>query len=299
MKKILHHPRRSMLYMPGNNPNMLQNCAYLGADGVLLDLEDAVDGTCKDEARRLVSSFLKETDFSNVICTVRINGFETPWYRLDLEEIVPCTPDAIRLPKCQGAKDIIEIDKIITEVEKKHGVEIGRTRIHAMLETARGVQRAQEIAEASPRVAALTLGGQDLAADMGVSRTKEGTEILYARSQVVLAAKAAGIDAYDTVFTDIGDNQGLLEETRMIRQMGFTGKAAIHPSQIKIIHKGFQPEQKDIDHALKVVKAAQEAKVKGIGVYKVDGKMVDGPIVRQSIHLLNQAGITIEGVELL
>jgi citrate lyase subunit beta/citryl-CoA lyase len=294
MKNTLCHPRRSMLYMPGNNPNMLQNCPYLGADGVLLDLEDAVEETCKDDARRLVSWFLREMDFKDVLCTVRINGLNTEWCLIDLSEIIPCKPDAIRLPKCQGAEDIIKVDKIISEIEEKNGMSIGSVKIHAMLETAQGVENAKQIAESSPRITALTLGGHDLAADMDIRRTKEGKEILYARSRVVLAAKAVGIDAYDTVFTDINDKEGLLEETKLICCMGFTGKAAIHPSQVSIIHKGFLPEEEEINHALRVVSAAKEARSKGIGAYKVDGKMVDGPIIRQAVHLLNQAGIPIE-----
>lgn len=292
-------PRRSMLYMPGNNPNMLQHCACLGADGVLLDLEDAVAESCKDDARRLVSWLLRDMDFGDVMKTVRVNALDTQWCVRDLEEIVPCHPDAIRLPKCQGPEEIVEADRLITELERSHGIETGSVELHAMLETAGGVQMARDIARASSRVTALTLGGHDLAADMGIRRTKKGTEILYARSQVVLAAKAEGIDAYDTVFTDINDPEGLLAETIAVCELGFTGKAAIHPSQVQTIHRGFCPDESDIDHALRVVEATREAKANGIGAYKVDGKMVDGPIVRQALHLLGQAGIFVEEADLV
>ena len=284
-------PKRSMLYMPGNNPNMLQNCAFLGADGVLLDLEDAVDESCKVDARRLVAWFLREMDFGNTIKTVRINGRDTEWFEDDLKEIIPCRPDAVRLPKCCGPEDVLAADRIISEIERKNAMTEGTVELHVMLETASGVEQASAIAGASQRVTAL----HDLAADMGVERTKEGNEILYARSRVVLAAKSRGIDAYDTVFTDIDDKEGLLAETRLICRLGFTGKAAIHPSQIEVIHEGFMPDEKKIDHALRVVEAAKDAKRKGIGAYKVDGKMVDGPIVRQAMHILSHAGIAVEG----
>jgi len=189
---------------------------------------------------------------------------------------------------------------MITKLEKTHNIEHGTIAIHAMLETAKGIVNAVEIANSSPRVKALTLGGQDLAADIGVRRTKEGTEILYARSTVVMAAKAAGIGAFDTVFTDINDSGGLLDESRFIVNLGFTGKAAIHPSQIPVIHEAFRPAEKDVIKALRIVYAAREADQKGIGVYTVDGKMVDGPVVRQSekvVELAKLAGMEIEGID--
>lgn len=291
---------RSMLYIPGNNPGMIQRCSYFGADSVLLDIEDAVAISEKDAARNLVAHALATLDFGDVYMTVRINGADTRFFEKDLETIIPSRPDAVRLPKTQQANDVKHIDEIITRLEKTHNIEHGTIAIHAMLETAKGIVNAVEIANASPRVKALTLGGQDLAADIGVRRTKEGTEILYARSTVVMAAKAAGIGAFDTVYTDINDSGGLLDESRFIVNLGFTGKAAIHPSQIPVIHEAFRPAEKDVIKALRVVYAAREADKKGIGVYTVDGKMVDGPVVRQSekvVELAKLAGMEIEGID--
>ena len=291
---------RSMLYIPGNNPGMIQRCSYFGADSVLLDIEDAVAISEKDAARNLVAHALATLDFGDVYMTVRINGADTRFFEKDLEAIIPSRPDAVRLPKTQQANDVKHIDEMITKLEKTHNIEHGTIAIHAMLETAKGIVNAVEIANSSPRVKALTLGGQDLAADIGVRRTKEGTEILYARSTVVMAAKAAGIGAFDTVFTDINDSVGLLDESRFIVNLGFTGKAAIHPSQIPVIHEAFRPAEKDVIKALRIVYAAREADQKGIGVYTVDGKMVDGPVVRQSekvVELAKLAGMEIEGID--
>jgi len=292
-------PRRSMLYMPGNNPNMLQNCCCLGADGLLLDLEDAVSPECKDEARRLVVYFMRKLDFGNTEVTVRINGTDTPWWRDDLKEIIPAHPHAVRLPKCNDPSDIRELDSVISKIEAEEGIPVGSIEIHAMIETAEAVERASEIARSCKRVSAITLGGQDLAADIGVRRSKEGVEILYARSRVVIAAKAAGIACFDTVFTDINDSEGLYKEASLAAQLGFTGKAAIHPSQVRVINEAFRPTEKAIQQAEKIIAAAKEAKIKGIGAYAVDGNMVDGPVVKQALNVLAQAGISCDPAEVL
>lgn len=282
-------PRRSMLYIPGNRPGMIQNCRVFGADSVLLDLEDAIALSEKDAARRLTAHLLKAVDFGHLEVTVRINGADTPYFRRDLEEIVPARPAAIRLPKCQSPQDVLTVDALISELEEKHGIPAGSIKIHAMIETALGIQRAYDIASASPRVTALTLGGQDLTADLGVQKTKEGWELFYARSAVVLAAKAAGVDVFDTVWADINDPEGLLRESRQVMGLGFTGKAAIHPSQIPVIHKAYMPEEKELRKARRIVEAAEEAKARGIGVISVDGKMVDEPVVRRAHRLMELA----------
>lgn len=279
-------PRRSMLYIPGNRPGMIQNCLVFGADSVLLDLEDAIALTEKDAARRLTAHLLKAIDFGNMEVTVRINGADTPYFRKDLEEIVPARPAAIRLPKCQSPEDVLTVDALIGELEEKNDIPPGSIKLHAMIETALGLQKAFDIASACPRVTALTLGGQDLTADLGVQKTKEGWELFHARGAVVLAAKAAGVDVFDTVWADINDPEGLLKESRQIMGLGFTGKAAIHPSQIPVIHKAYMPDPKELRKARRVVEAAEEAKTKGIGVISVDGKMVDAPVVRRAYKLI-------------
>lgn len=280
---------RSMLYIPGDSPGMIQNAPIFGVDSILLDLEDAVALTEKDGARDMVAEFLRTFDFKDLFVTVRVNGADTEFFEDDLKKIIPCAPAAVRVPKCNGPEDVLLADKRITEIEKESGVPVGTVKIHAMIETALGLEKAFQIASATPRVSALTIGGQDFTADMGVQKTKEGRELFYARCRVVAAAHAAGIDSYDTVWADLQDNEGLLRETKEVVGLGFTGKACIHPSQVPFIHKAFAPSEKELRKAERVVAAAEAAKREGKGVVSVDGKMVDKPVVARSRHLLELA----------
>ena len=284
-------PCRSMLYIPGDSPGMIQHAPVFGADSILLDLEDAVALTEKDAARKMVACYLQDYDFKDLIVTVRVNGADTEFFDDDLKEIIPCSPAAIRIPKCNGPADVLAADKKIEEIEKANSIPVGKVRIHAMIETAVGVESAFFIASACPRVQALTLGGQDLTADMGVQKTKEGWELFYARSRVVVAARAAGVDVYDTVWADISDKEGLLKECRSIVGLGFTGKAAIHPDQIETIHQAFMPDEKEFRKAIRITEAAENAKKEGKGVIAVDGKMVDAPVVARARHLLELADL--------
>lgn len=277
---------RSMLYVPGNSPGMLQHCPRFGADSVLLDLEDAVALSEKDAARDLVAEVLKSLDFGSVVVTVRVNGADTPFFEDDLRAVVPLGPHAVRIPKCSGPEDVMLADRLIGEIEGKNGMEVGTVKIHAMLETAEGVVRAREIGLSSSRVTALTLGGQDLTADMGVKKTREGWELFAARSYVALAARSLGLEAFDTVYAEVEDLEGLYEETRRVVGLGFTGKAAIHPSQIEWIHRAFVPEEKEVVWARRVVEAAEAAERDGKGVVSVDGRMVDAPVVRRAMNTL-------------
>jgi len=284
-------PRRSLLYIPGNNPGMLQNCSIYGSDGVLLDLEDSISISEKDAARKLVKHALLSLDFGTVEKVVRINGRDTPFFEADLAEIVPAAPDAVRLPKVDSAEDVIETDRIISRIEAEHGLVPGSVGIQAMLETARAIVNVNSIAAASPRLVGLTLGGQDLAADLGIKATKLGLELLFARSAVVIAAKAFGLQAFDTVYTDVADLEGLAEAAAISVSLGFSGKAAIHPSQISVIHAAFTPEEKEVAKAAKIVAAAKEAEARGLGVIAVDGRMVDAPVVAQAARILELAAL--------
>lgn len=272
--------------MPGNNPGMLQDAHIYGADSILLDLEDSVVISEKDAARNMVKNALINIDYGDIEVTVRINPVYTDFYIDDLKTIVPAAPDALRIPKSETAEQIKKVDKLITELEKENNMEIGTVKIMPMIETAKGVREVFKIAEASPRNVALTIGGEDLATDLGVTRTKGGEEIFTARSMVVMAAKAAGIDALDTVHSEVNDIEGLIEETKLIKKMGFSGKAVIHPKQIKAIHSVFNPTEKQIRDAKKVVNAAKEAEEKGLGVITVNGKMVDTPIIDRAQRVL-------------
>jgi len=297
MSTLLNRPRRSLLYIPGNNPGMIQNCAIYGSDGVLLDLEDSISITEKDAARKLVKYALRNLDFGTVERVVRINGRDTSFFEKDLEEIIPACPDAVRIPKIDSPDDVRAADEIITRLEEENGMERGSVRIHAMLETARAIVNASAIASSSPRILGLTIGGQDLAADLGIKITREGLEMLYARSAVVLAAKAAGLLAFDTVYTDIDDLDGLREQAAMSVALGFSGKAAIHPSQIAVIHEAFRPDEKDVRKAERIVRGAREAEERGLGVVAVDGRMVDAPVVAQAqrtLELARLAGMEVD-----
>ena len=284
-------PCRSMLYIPGDSPRMIQHAPVFGADSILLDLEDAVALTEKDAARKMVACYLKNYDFKSLIVTVRVNGSDTEYFDDDLKEIIPCVPDAVRIPKCSAPEDVMIADKKIEAIEKANSIPVGKVRIHAMIETAAGVENSFLIASACPRVQAITLGGQDLTADMGVQKTKEGWELFYARSRVVVAARAARVDVYDTVWADIDDKEGLMKECLQIVNLGFTGKAAIHPDQIETIHRAFMPTEKEFRKALRVMEAAENAKKEGKGVISVDGKMVDAPVVARASRLLELADL--------
>jgi citrate lyase subunit beta/citryl-CoA lyase len=275
-----------MLYIPGDSPGMIQHSPAFGADSILLDLEDAIAPSEKDAARKMVSTFLDSFDFGSLIVTVRVNPADSEYFENDLKEIVPRTPDAVRLPKCNEISDVRAADCLIAEIENDNGIPVGTVKLHAMLETALGIENAFSIAKASPRVAALTIGGQDLTADMGVQKTLEGWELFYARSRVVMAARASGVSAFDTVWTDINDIEGLAKESKQIAELGFTGKAAIHPGQIETIHEAFRPSPKELARAQRVVREAEIALHSGKGVVSVAGRMVDAPVIARAEHLI-------------
>ena len=275
---------------------MVQHCMVLGADAVILDLEDAVALSEKDAARHLVRHALETLDFMGTTVFVRVNGADTPFFEEDLRAIVPARPDGIRLPKTDGAEDVLRADALMRLIEREAGLPEGSVVIQAMVETARSLLHAYDVASASPRVSGISIGGQDFAADLGIRRTRDGGELLYARAAIVAAAKAAGVDAFDTVFTDVNDCDGLFADAAAATNMGFSGKAAIHPSQVAVIHRAFRPEEKEVRKASRVVRASREAEERGVGVISVDGRMVDAPVVaqaRRTIELARIAGMEV------
>lgn len=288
--------RRTMLYIPGNNPAMLQQGGVYGADSLLLDLEDAVAINQKDAARILVRNILKEMNFYDTEICVRVNHIDTPFGMEDLEEIVPLQPDAIRFPKTETPEELERLIKIIEDIEDKHGLPHDKMTLHVMIETALGVQNVFDIAKFSKRVDAITIGGQDLTADMNISSTKDGSGIDLARKMIVMAAKANKIDAIDTVFVDVNDDEGLRKETEYSKNIGFTGKAVINPRQIDIIHEVYQPTQEEIRKAYKIIKAFKKNKEAGIGVFSVDGKMVDAPVMARAAYVLELAEINFDSI---
>ncbi|GHV56478.1 citrate lyase [Synergistales bacterium] len=283
--------RRTMLYLPGNNPNMLTRGHLFGSDGLILDLEDAVSASEKDGARILVREVLKRGEFGSCEVTARINGLDTEFWKEDLAEVVPYGVHGVRAPKVDSPQTVKDLDEELSRVEDKAGIPVGRTKIFCLLETALGVWNAYDIAKSSPRVAAIIPGGEDLTADLRTNRSLDGVELEWTRRMMIVAARAAGVDALDTVFPRITDDDGLRREVEFIKQLGYDGKSVIHPNQIPIIHELFTPTEKEIERARKVVAAAKEAAAKGLGAVSVDGRMVDLPVVRRAEYTLVRAGL--------
>lgn len=274
--------RRSMLFLPGNNPNLLINGNCLGADAVIFDLEDAVAPDQKDAARILVRNTMRYMDFRGVEMIVRINSIDTPYWQADLDEVMPCKPSLILLPKTGTAADALAADAYMTKLEETLGLEPNTVGLMPLIETALGVENSFAIATCTKRVQALFLGAEDLTADLQCKRTKEGREIEYARTRLVVAARAAGVDVYDTPFTDVNDDEGIVKDTELAKALGFTGKSSISPRHVEVINEIFTPTKKEIDYAYEVMDAIAEAKAQGKGAIALHGKMVDAPIVARA-----------------
>ena len=281
--------RRSMLFLPGNNPNMLINGNCLGADAVIFDLEDAVAPAEKDAARILVRNTMRYTDFRGCERIVRINSTDTPYWKADLDAVMPQKPELILLPKTGSSKDTLEVDAYMTELEQKLGFASNTVGLMPLIETALGVENAFPIAASTRRVQALFLGAEDLTADLQCKRTKEGREIEYARTRLVVAARAAGVDVYDTPFTDVNDDAGILEDATLAKSLGFTGKASISPRHVEVINRVFSPTLQEIDYAYEVMDAIAQAKAQGKGAIALRGKMIDAPIVARAERTIAMA----------
>ena len=280
---------RSMLFLPGNNPNMLINGNCLGSDAVIFDLEDAMAPAEKTAARILVRNTMRYMDFGGIGRIVRINSIDTPYWRKDLDQILPQKPDLILLPKTGCASDILEADRYMTELEEKLGFEPNTVGLMALIETAMGVENAFSIASASKRVRALFLGAEDLTADLRCKRTKEGREIEYARTRLVVAARAANIDVFDTPFTDVNDDEGIVVDANLAKALGFSGKASISPRHVEVINRVFSPTMAEIDYAYEVLEAIRIAKEQGKGAIALRGKMIDAPIVARAERTISMA----------
>lgn len=281
--------RRSMLFLPGNTPNIIVNGEILGADAVILDLEDAVAPAEKDSARILVRNAIKYMGFGKCEVIVRINAIDTAFWQKDLDAIIPVHPSLIMPPKTACAADVLAVDAYITQLEEKLGLEQGSVGLIPLIETALGVENAYQIASACPRVKAIFLGGEDLTADLRCKRTKEGREIFYARSRMVVAARAAGVEVYDTPFTDVNDDEGIYTDAQLAKSLGFTGKASISPRHVKVINEVFSPSMKDIEYAYEVMEAIRIGKEQGKGAVSLRGKMIDAPIVARAQQTIDAA----------
>ncbi|MDA3812392.1 MAG: citrate (pro-3S)-lyase subunit beta [Spirochaetaceae bacterium] len=281
--------RRTMLYVPGNNAGMVKDAHIYRSDSVMFDLEDSVSINEKDSARLLIFNALKTLDYEGIETVVRINGLDTPFGLDDIKAMVRAKPGIIRIPKAESAEDIHEVEALIEAEEKIVGLKRGTIKLMAAIEGPLGVINAYSIASSSKRLVGIALGAEDYVTNMKTKRSPEGVEILFARSQIVTAARAAGIYALDTVYSDINNEEGFIEEVKLIKQLGFDGKSVISPRQIAPVHKIYTPEQKEIDFALRVIETIKEAEQKGSGVISLDGKMIDKPIVDRAERVLAMA----------
>jgi len=287
--------RRSRLYLPGTEPKYFINAGLHGPDAIILDLEDSVHPAEKDAARILVRNALRAVDFGTAEPRtgrhvaermVRIN--QLPLGLADLDEIVPEGPDVILIPKVESADQVVEVERRAAEIQAEHGLDRALW-LMPILESALGIENAFAIATASKQTVALTIGLEDYTADLGAVKTPEGQESLYARMRLVNAAHAAGVQAIDSVYGDVADMEGLRRWGQASRALGFEGMGCIHPLQIAVIHQAFAPSSEEIDKALKIVAAYEEAQQRGLGVVSLGSKMIDPPVVHRALRLVDRA----------
>jgi len=278
--------RRSRLYLPGNEPKFFINAGLHSPDGIILDLEDSVAHSEKDAAQLLVRNALRSVDFNGVERMVRIN--QMPLGLNDLKFIVPHFVNVILIPKCESADQIAEIEQEVHRLKRLHKI---KNEIYFMpiLESALGIIKAYEIASASRHICGLAIGLEDYTADLGTQRTNEGRESFFARSMLINAAKAAGIQAIDTVFSDVADMEGLRQSVIEAKALGFEGKGCIHPRQVKVVHEAFAPTIDEIEKAKKIVLAFEEAEKQGLGVVSLGTKMIDPPVVKRAQRTIELA----------
>jgi citrate lyase subunit beta/citryl-CoA lyase len=273
--------RRTRLYVPGNNPHLVENVGIYGADCLILDLEDSVPLPQKFDARILVKYSLQNVDFGRSERWVRINGIDTPFWEKDLGEVLPYT-EVINLPKVESYEDLEKVSKVMEKIEKENGID--ERKLVPIIETLQGLTNAREIAR-HPRVLGMAWGGEDLTAELGIPK-KKALILDHVRAEIVIAAKAAGKMAFDTVYGAIHDMDGLYKYAQRSRYMGFDGVGVLHPNQVDVVHRAFMPEEKDIEEARKIVEAAERAMREGKGVITVNGRMVDKPVVERAKKIL-------------
>ena len=281
------------MFVPGNNPGMMADAHIYGPDSIMLDLEDSVTMAEKATARLLVHNALKSIDYGNTEMVVRINPLNTPYGKKDIEAVVKAGVHVIRMPKTETAEEVIEVEREIEKVEREIGC-LGRTRIMAAIESTLGIVNAYAIATASPRMMGIALGAEDYSANLKTQRTPGGDELRLARETIVVAARAAGIDALDTVYSNLNDMETFRKEVEFIKTLGFDGKSIINPRQLEVVNDVFAPKEKEIEKSRTILAAIKEAEKKGSGVIAVNGKMVDRPVVlraQRTIDLAIASGI--------
>ncbi len=286
--------RRSMMFLNCQKPGLIKDPYIYGPDSIMLDLEDAVAENQKDAARYSLFHALKEIDYRGVERVVRINGLDTPHWKEDIRVCVAGGADTIRIAMTERAEDVRAVEEHVLAAEREFGRPEGSTLLMAALESCRGVLNALEICEASDRLIGIALSGGDYTKDLQTVITGTGVELMGARQHMIMAARAAGVQCFDTVFTNLDDMEGFARETEMIKRMGFDGKSLVNPRQIAVVHQIFTPTQKEIIFAEKVVREIDEKKAKGIGVFTVDGKMIDIAFydgARRTLALAKASGV--------
>ncbi|WP_303972379.1 aldolase/citrate lyase family protein [Streptococcus merionis] len=281
--------RRTMMFMNAQKPGLIKDAYIFGSDSIILDLEDAVAENQKDAARFSLYHALQNIDYGKTEVLVRINGLDTPHWQEDIRVAVAGGADGIRIAKCESAGDVHTVEEHVLAAEREFGVEEGRTLLMAALESPLGILNALEICTASERMFGVAIAGGDFRKSMHVQIEKGGIEINTARGLMLLAARAAGIQCYDTNFPNLDDMEGYKEEVVLDRQMGFDGKSIINPRQIRLVHEIFAPTEAEITHAEKLLRSMKEQADKGIGVYTVDGKMVDVPFFEDAQRIIDLA----------
>ncbi|UQS83164.1 citrate (pro-3S)-lyase subunit beta [Bombilactobacillus thymidiniphilus] len=291
--------RRTMMFVPGNNPAMIKDAGIYGADSVMFDLEDGVSLAEKDAARYLVYEALTNIDYGDTELVVRINGADTPFYDNDIKAMVKAGVDVIRLPKVESAEMIQDLEVKVAAAEKEFDKPAGSINLMAAIESAQGVLSAAEIAKASKRMIGIALSAEDYTTDMKTHRYSDGAELFFARNMILHAARAAKIAAFDTVFTNMDDPEGFYRETKLIHQLGFDGKSLVNPRQVEMVNKVYEPTKKEILNAQNVIAAIAQAQKKGSGVISMDGQMVDRPValraqrvmmLAKAAHLVDEEG---------
>ena len=281
--------RRSMMFVPGNNPGMIRDAHIYGSDCIMFDLEDSVSINEKDAARFLVYKALTSLKYGKKELVVRINDLGSGLGVTDLEAMVRAQPDVIRLPKTETAQDVTDCETEIARIEREIGLPEGKTKMMAAIESAKGVLNAYDIARSSSRLIGIALGAEDYVTDLRTTRSPEGIELLFARSMIVNAARAAGIAALDTVYSDVNNEEGFIAEATLIKKLGFDGKSIINPRQIEPLHRVFTPTEKDIIKAKAIMEAIAEAELRGSGVASLNGKIIDKPVVERARYMIERA----------
>lgn len=282
------HSRRALLYMPGDNWKMITKSLTLGVDSICMDMEDGAAINKKSEARATIVKALQELDFGGIEKLARINGVGSGWEKDDIEAVLPHRPDGIVIPKVESFEDVEWAHRIMEAAELKHGWPLNSIRILIGVETAKGVLNLKEIA-AHPRLDAIIFGGEDFAASIGATRTRDAVELLYAREAVVIACAANDLQAIDIVTIDYKDLDALRNESEFGAGLGFSGKQIIHPNQVPVVQKAFTPSDEAIAHAKRIVETFEASQQAGMGAYSLDGKMIDMPLLKNAQKVLARA----------